>query len=127
MKTDSHPTSTDAQSLNTVFTLLRDRRRRYALAALADREPPVSLSELAAAVATREASDADRPSDDTAGAARDATTTVAADDVAQALHHVHLPKLADAGVVDYDAAENTVTLARTGSVAPFLETVDDLA
>lgn len=102
--TDTHTHSTDAQSLDTVFALLRDRRRRAALHVLAARTAPVALADLAAAVAAREAADADA--------------------VAEALHHVHLPKLADAGVVDYDEADRIAALARTEDVAPFLETVE---
>ncbi|WP_435182022.1 DUF7344 domain-containing protein [Halorussus sp. AFM4] len=128
MTTDAHPLSTDAQSLDTVFALLRDRRRRFALRALADRESPVALDGLAAAVARREAADADGPPREASGTAAPASPTpdatpAATDDVAEALHHVHLPKLADAGVVDYDEADNTATLARTGDVTPFLDEV----
>jgi hypothetical protein len=69
--------------------LLASDRRRTVLAALDDRATPVELTALAAAVARREA--------DTTGVGEDRLRRVTV-----ALHHVHLPKLDDFGVVAYD-------------------------
>lgn len=69
--------------------LLASERRRVALSVLAGRSTPVDLSELAATVAARET---DTDADDARAVER----------VAVALHHAHLPKLDDFGVVDYD-------------------------
>jgi len=72
--------------------LLSNDRRRVALDALADRETPTGVEEVAAAVARR-------TGDDRRG-------------ILIALHHVHLPALADAGVLDYDAEAGRVDPGR---------------
>lgn len=69
--------------------LFREERRRTALDVLADRTVPVELDDVAAAVAERE--NGDSPAD-----------AESVERVALSLHHVHLPKMADFGVVDYD-------------------------
>lgn len=83
---DSRP-----RSLNAIFELLVAERRRYVLYALCRRDEPVSAADLADEVARDE--------------------TAETDTVAATLHHVHLPKLAEAGVVTYDAEAETVELA----------------
>lgn len=46
----------------------------------------------------------------------------AADDVAVGLHHTHLPRLADAGVIDYDRGAGWVSLADNADrLDPYLE------
>lgn len=76
--------------------LLEVDRRRHVLAALAERSRPFSLDEMAAAVADREVG-------------VDPEDAEAVADVATTLHHVHLPKMADVGVLDYDATTNRIT------------------
>jgi len=75
--------------------MLAAERRRTALAVLAGRTGPVDLEDLAAEIAARErertGSDGDSPG-------RVATT----------LHHVHLPQIADLGIIDYDPDANRV-------------------
>ncbi|PSP78036.1 hypothetical protein BRC81_08230 [Halobacteriales archaeon QS_1_68_20] len=78
----------DAEVADDAFDCLASSRRRHVLAVLRDRGT-VDRDELARAVADREA---------------DST----ADAVAVSLYHVHLPKLADAGLVDVD--DETVAL-----------------
>lgn len=78
------------RSLDTVFELLASSRRRSALYVLYRSDGSVALSDLVAEVASME--------------------EVAPERVATALHQVHLPKLADAGVVEYDAEDETVRL-----------------
>lgn len=80
--------STDAR-----YELLAVERRRIALAVVADSDGPLTLHELASAVAEREA---DAPDADDAEA------------VAISLHHVHLPRIADAGIVTYDTADKRI-------------------
>lgn len=76
-----------------LFGVLSHRRRRYALSYLQDVNDDVAtLSELAEWMTTREA---DGRGD------RHGT-------VATALHHVHLPKLVETGLIDYDARSETV-------------------
>ena len=71
-----------------------ERRRATCDALAACDEGPIPLEALADAVASRDSDvdDGDR----------------AADDVATTLHHVHLPLLAEAGVLAYDADANLV-------------------
>lgn len=82
------------------YDLLGDERRRHALAVLAERSAPIDLESLAEAVADRETAVA-RPSADEI------------ERVAVSLHHVHLPRAADLGVLDYDAGGNRVEHVET--------------
>lgn len=75
--------------------LLEVDRRRHTLAVLADRSEPIDLEGLAAAVAATEDGVDDDDPDDVAT-------------VATTLHHIHLPKIADAGVASYDPAAKTI-------------------
>lgn len=76
-----------------LFDALSDRHRRHVLAYLHDADGAVELEELVDCIVTR---DADREAD-----RREA--------VATQLHHVHLPKMADIGLLDYDARASTVS------------------
>lgn len=78
------------RSLDTIFELLVSSRRRSALYVLYRSDGPVALSDLVAEVASME--------------------DVAPERIATALHQVHLPKLADAGVVEYDTEAETARL-----------------
>lgn len=69
--------------------LLESARRRHVLAIVAGREEPIALEDLAALVAEREGG-------------------VDATDLATTLHHVHLPKMVNAGVLEYDPSANHV-------------------
>jgi len=70
--------------------LLASAERRAVLGLLAERSYPLDLRELAAAVAAE--------TDDES----------AVDSTATALHHNHLPAMADLGAIDYNAATNAV-------------------
>lgn len=83
-------TGVRTRSLNLVFELLVAERRRYALYVLFRRAGPVEFSTLAEEVAALEGASTDR--------------------VAAALHNVHLPKLVDTGVAEYDPEDGTVSL-----------------
>lgn len=72
------------------YDLLAAERRRLVVDALAERSAPVALDDLAEAVAEREADES------------------AAQRVAVSLHHVHLPLMADLGILDYDTGANRV-------------------
>ena len=69
------------------YGLLADDQRRAVIDVLADRQLPVELSDLASAVAAREAPP-------------EGADPV--DRVTILLHHTHLPKLAGSGVLTYD-------------------------
>ncbi len=75
--------------------LLAVERRRTTLEALEDVNGPVDLYDLAAAVA---AGEADEPEVDDDTVQR----------VALSLHHAHLPKMAQLGVVEYDAESTRI-------------------
>lgn len=75
--------------------LLSSERRRILLDVLDERSIPVDVEELALAIAERE----------------EGVDSLRADDVervAISLHHHHLPRLADGGIVDYRPASNRV-------------------
>ena len=93
---DAGPAS-QTLSLDAVFDVLADRRRRYLLDHLRTSETPVALAEVAGTVAARERGtpEADVP-------------TEAVDRVHLALYHSHVPKLAAAAVVEYDRERGVV-------------------
>ena len=82
-------------SMSERHRLLAAERRRLVLRILAGEPPPFSLERLAAEVAVRE----------TAGGTVDEQTRKR---VEIALHHDHLPELAAAGVLTYDAESNRI-------------------
>jgi len=89
------------------FELLAAERRRLALAVLSERDAPLGLDDLATAVATRQSDDG-------------APENEVIDRTAVSLHHVHLPRLGDADVVDYDAGARRVDDAKhVSAVQPF--------
>ena len=91
------------------FTLLSNHRRRYVLSYL-HRHKTVPVSDLVDQITAWETG-ADLEALD-----RNDRTTVYV-----SLHQTHLPKLADAGVVEYDRDEKTVTLSERGEqLLPYL-------
>jgi DNA-binding transcriptional ArsR family regulator len=98
-------------SVDAIFHLLSNRRRRFALYFLSDVRGPVERDELARRIVTWEA---DVNIDD-ASSEQVKRTTVSLD-------HAHLPRLEDDGVVTYDREANVV--APTDSLSrlePFLD------
>lgn len=96
-------------SLDGVFDLLSNRRRRYALYHLHDRSDGVStIPDVASAVCRFE-----RMADD--GAEPDESA------IALSLAHVHLPKLEAVGVVEVDSRSETVRYWRQPSLDEWLE------
>lgn len=102
MENITQPHVDATQSPDTIFALLSDRRRRYVSKILSEQDLPIGLHQLATAVASWET-----------GTASDEVSAETTAEIATTLHHVHLPKLADADVIDYDTATNTVTATRT--------------
>lgn len=94
------------QADDTDFELLRDQCRRTCVRALAARDGAVALDELAEVVAGREGGPA-------------STETARTE-----LHHVHLPKLARAGIVDYDTARHVVEPIQVATLASLLQELD---
>lgn len=84
----------DGRSVDDVYDVLADELRRHVVATLAETNTPVDGATLAQSVASA-----------------DARGTSADDRVRQVhakLYHVHLPKLRDAGLVEYDSETDTV-------------------
>lgn len=102
-----HPTTND-RAVATELTeserhiLLASERRRRTLSVLVDRSGAVDLPDLAAAVARSER----RAERVRGGAAPVSDDRV--EQVAVALHHAHLPHMADLGVVSYDPESRRV-------------------
>lgn len=91
----------DGDGWDDVRACVRDETRRAVLDILASRPGPVARSALARELAARETSGS--PSES------------AVSDVEVQLHHVHLPKLDEADLVDYDADAETVASSETAA------------
>lgn len=92
-----------ADSLDTYFAILSDQRRRRIIDCLREYRNPMALSDLADEVAVREY--------DTR------ITEIPAEKVKQiytSLYHVHVPKMEDAGLVEYDQDTDLVALSEEG-------------
>ncbi|MDG5759472.1 hypothetical protein QA600_08965 [Natronococcus sp. A-GB1] len=83
--------------LETVFELLREERRRYALYYLYERNGPVSVDELVETVEKWEDE----------GTAPELDSV---DEIALELQHVHLPKSAEVEFIQYDPSRNLVQI-----------------
>lgn len=104
-------TGTPSLSADVLFSALSASQRRYILQYLSSASTTVTLTGLIEAVAAWETNT------DTAEPAEAARTTAAV-----ALQHVHLPKLADAGLVSFDPDQETVALTANATLAtPHLE------
>lgn len=87
------------ERINTVFSVFAHHRRRYTLRELWRHEQPMALADLADELAVREN--------------ETAITEIPAEEVKRiymSLYHTHIPKLAEADLVDYDQERDTVTL-----------------
>ncbi|TQQ79316.1 hypothetical protein EGH24_11845 [Halonotius terrestris] len=101
-----------ARSTDTLLAAISDDHRRIVLRTLdAVDETALHIDRLAAAVAAAES-----PHDD-----RDAVQHR----IRTALHHTHLPKLAAAGLIEYDTATNRVELVDDELRAALLAVVDN--
>lgn len=102
--------SSSPLSMTMVFDVLSDQRRRHALHVLREHEPPITLSELADEVASKEM--------------EGATTEVPAETLERvylSLWHWHVPKLSDVGIVEHNREQGTVTLTETtDQLEPYL-------
>jgi len=93
----------DACTTDALFEIMANQRRRRVLAYFRDNaeEGPIGVDDLSRQLTPPDADGSD------------------ADDVAATLHHVHLPKLDEAGFVDYDAAANVVVPVEGDRVPAF--------
>ena len=124
MNTDAPNTSGDyggdrdvSPALDAALDLLANRRRRFVLYDLRDRASAVGTEALAERVAARER-EADDPVTAPESSAGGRTERVLAD-----LHHCQLPRLAEAGVVDYDVDDGFVSLDASDA-GPLMEYLD---
>ncbi|WP_254764226.1 DUF7344 domain-containing protein [Natrinema marinum] len=84
-------------SVGRVLELLAEQRRRYALYCLEDRDDPLSVAELAAAVARMEQTDGEISAD-------------RRNRIELSLKHTHLPMVEQTSFVEYDSTASTVRL-----------------
>lgn len=108
----------DRLTLDRLFDLLADAERRCALRTLCERDGATTLGDLADEIVARsESSDARTGSETAYPDQRERTAT--------ALHHKHLPKLVDAGVVAYDPETSRVELdSGAPQLEPYLQAAD---
>ncbi|WP_435158452.1 DUF7344 domain-containing protein [Haladaptatus sp. DFWS20] len=91
--------------LTLLYKLLADHRRRVLLQCLRDTEAPMPISALVTELT---------PSDDRESSERDVEAEIA-------VHHIHLPKLADAGVIEYDQSAQQAAYTAPPQVDALLE------
>ncbi|OAQ53976.1 hypothetical protein HTG_00170 [Natrinema mahii] len=109
-------------SLDLVFDLLSNRRRRYALYYLNQRSDGVAtVAALAKNVVAFERIAAGGADRDSARSPADAGPADGQDTVRVELRHVHLPKLEDAGVLEHDRRSETVRYWGQPSLEEWLE------
>ncbi|GAA0220332.1 hypothetical protein GCM10009000_039160 [Halobacterium noricense] len=102
-------TTARGETTDDVFALIEDRRRRTVLRYLRNRTGTgdITVGRLAAAVASMESVEGEPGS--TAATPGDGSVDPAiVERVSISLTHVHLPKMADSGVIDYDTDAGTV-------------------
>ncbi|WP_425607776.1 DUF7344 domain-containing protein [Natrinema salsiterrestre] len=110
--TESQQSGAELEDLShdTVFTLLSDHRRRRVLELLLSHDRPLTITDLRNEVVEQEQN-------------REITNIPREDvkEVHAALHHNHIPKLAEAGVVIYDQERSIVEpTGKISQVDPFL-------
>jgi hypothetical protein len=86
-------------SLETVFELLKDERRRYALYYLYERDGPVSVRELVDKI--------DEWEDDPAPGHESLNTF---EEIAIELKHVHLPRSSEVEFIQYDPEQGVIQI-----------------
>ncbi|WP_227357341.1 DUF7344 domain-containing protein [Haladaptatus salinisoli] len=97
--------STTKGQLTLLFKLLADHRRRVLLQYLRDNEAPMPISALVTALTQRV--EQISPDENT--------------DIEITVHHIHLPKLADAGVIEYDQSAQQAAYTAPPQVDALLE------
>lgn len=103
----------EAESADVLFDLLANERRRHLLSALEERgDERVTFEELVDAV--------------TAAEWPEPGPATHRERVVIDLHHVHLPKLADAGLIELDPVAGTVRYDGSPMVARLLEISSDV-
>ncbi|ODR80883.1 hypothetical protein BG842_02480 [Haladaptatus sp. W1] len=97
--------STTTGQLTLLYKLLADHRRRVLLQYLRDTEAPMPISALVTELTQR---------DEHVSPDENRDTEIA-------MHHIHLPKLADAGVIEYDQSAQQAAYTAPPQVDALLE------
>ncbi len=104
------PTAEEPPSLDLIFELLSDQRRRYVLYYLTEQPDGVAtVDEVTDVVATRRAEK------------RDQEPETVRDQIRTSLQHVHLPKLEAAGLLEHDRRSETVRYWSQPSLEEWVE------
>lgn len=82
-----------------VYRALAHSRRRRVLDVLSESDSPMALADLAADIASRESKESEETADE-----------ASIERVQISLYHNHVPKLADASIVEFNASKRTVSL-----------------
>ncbi len=107
--------SAEPLSLDLVFEVLKNERRRRVLKFLADKQETVSLSDLAEHIAAIEN-----------GKSEAALSSQERKRVYVGLYQCHLPKMDDTNVIDFNGDRGTVALGENAEqLYPFLDTDDE--
>jgi len=108
---EADSTTTDPLSLDLVFEVLKNERRRRVLKYLNDRGETVSLSDLAEHIAAIEN-----------GKSEKALSSQERKRVYVGLYQCHLPKMDDTNVIDFDGNRGTIALGDNAEqLYPFLD------
>ncbi|GAA0248478.1 hypothetical protein ACFFQF_07010 [Haladaptatus pallidirubidus] len=94
---ERHPGDEVNLSFETLFDVLGSSRRRFVLSNLSESPTPVRIDDLAECIAAAEE-----------GRATTDVTPEMMNEIEILLYHVHLPKMADVGLVTYDASAGIV-------------------
>jgi hypothetical protein len=101
--------TTNSASLNSMFDALRDPARRRILLAISDHNPR-DITEFSNKFASVNGDEADP------------------EQLEVRLHHLHLPKLAEKGYIDWNPDTQTIRRGSNfGNIAPLLKLMDDHA
>lgn len=102
-------------SLDTVFDLLSNPRRRFVLHYLKEHDEPVELNDLAAEIAAKEN---DVPTDELTSQQRKRAYV--------SLYQTHVPKLEEVGVIEYDSDTGEIALTeQADKIDRHLDTSED--
>lgn len=112
---DVLPVTSASESLDAVFRALADHRRRCVCHYLARSDGPIPVAELAELVA---ASMSEKT--------RAVLTSAEIEKTRTELHRIHLPKLEEIDIVEYDDEEGTVSLAESPEVRACLRAASDV-
>lgn len=109
---DAEAAGRDAeQTVTGIFELLSDRRRRFALHYLLTQVGATEVSDLADQIALREGNH----------------TQDRYERICTGLVHIHLPKLVDAEVIEYDPERESIELReRAAALTPYLDLAAEL-